>query len=66
MLDDYTFEENWNKPIRRKKMYTGFALDIDDECLEEKTISREQKSINKNHEEISVKILVKTRKKRKK
>ena len=50
MMDDYTFGQDWDKPIRRKKMYTGFALDIfdeDDEYLEEnfeeKKLTKEEK-----------------------
>jgi len=52
MIDDYTLEKNWDKPIRRKKVYLQFdffGIDTDKEYLEE-IISKEQKPINKNYQ----------------
>ena len=66
MMDDYTFGQDWNKPIRRKKMYTGFALDIfdddDDEYLEENF--EEKKLTNEENKKTQVKIRKRSQKKK--
>lgn len=64
MMDDYTFGEDWNKPIPRKKGPGGsFYLDVydDEEDLEE-IIKEDQNKINKCNQQQNVKIRKKVKK----